>query len=127
VIAGLFHKSLGFPCGATQPWLGIITLQHTRHSLAQCLRPECRKWVKGGVISIPDGEALDISPADIIEVEVLNGQPVKALIRLQYDDRSDICFALLSPIKGHSICKTLWTLSARDQHRTLDLSKYERP
>ncbi len=127
MIDGLFHKSLGFPVGAIQPWLGVITLQHTSHSLAQCARPECRKWVKGGVISILEGEELDIIPEDIIEVEISGGKPVKALVRLQYDDNSDICFALLSPVAGRSVCKTLWTLSGKDHHRSLDLSKYLKP
>jgi len=124
---GLFHKSLGFPSGAIQPWLGSIALQHTAHSVAQCTRPECRRWVKGGVISIPEGEALDISPEDIIEVEISGGKPVKALVRLQYDDNSDVCFALLAPVAGRALCKTLWTLNGKDHHRTLDISKYIKP
>lgn len=124
---GLFHKSLGFPAGATTPWLGVIAIRHTGHSSAQCLRPECRRWVKGGVINIPEGEQLDIDAESIIEVEIAGGRPVKALVRLQYDDNSDICFALLAPEFRQAICKTLWTLNANDHHRTLDLSKYVKP
>jgi hypothetical protein len=124
---GLFHKSLGFPVGALQPWLGVIAIQHTSHSAAQCFRPECRRWVKGGVINIPDGESLDVQAEDIIEIEVSDGKPVKALVRLQYDDHSDVCFALLAPVAGRSLCKTLWTLDAKDHHRTLDVSKYVCP
>jgi hypothetical protein len=124
---GLFHKSLGIPAGAITPWLGVITLQHTGHSLSQCARPECRRWVDGGIINIPEGERLEINADSIIEVEIVNGQPVKALVRLMYDDRSDVCFALLAPQQGRSLCKTLWTLNAKDHHRTLDLSKYVRP
>jgi len=124
---GLFHKSLGFPAGAAAPWLGVITLRHTGHSSAQCSRPECRRWVKGGVINIPDGEQLDIDADSIIEIEIAGGRPVKALVRLQYDDNSDICFALLAPEFRTAVCKTLWTLNANDHHRTLDLSKYLKP
>lgn len=124
---GLFHKSLGFPAGATAPWLGVISIQHTGHSRSQCYRPECRKWVKGGVIDIPEGDRLSIEAEDIIEIEVSGGKPVKAVVRLQYDDNSDVCFALLAPVDGWSICKTLWTLNANDHHRTLDISKYVKP
>lgn len=124
---GLFHNTLGFPAGATAPWLGVITLQHTGHSLAQTHRPECRRWVKGGVIDIPEGERLEIDEACIVEVEVRNGQPVKALVRLEYDENSDVCFALCAPENGKARCKTLWTLNCRDHHRTLDLSKYIKP
>jgi hypothetical protein len=124
---GLFHASLGFPVGAITPWLGAISIQHTRHSTARCLRPECRKWVKGGVINIPDGDLVEIDEACFVEVEIRDDKPVKALVRLQYDDNSDVCFALLAPESGKAICKTLWTLNCNDHHRTLDLSKYTKP
>lgn len=124
---GLYHQSLGFPAGAFEPWLGTIKLSHTRHSLDQCQRPECRRWVSKGVIEIPEGELLNIDDESIIEVEVSGGKPVKALVRLMYDDHSDICFALLYPENGVSKCKTLWTLNANDHHRTLDLKKYIKP
>jgi len=124
---GLFHNTLGFPAGALTPWLGVVTLQHTSHSQAQCYRPECRRWVKGGVINIPDGEKLEIDADSIIEVEVAGGRPVKALVRLQYDDNNDVCFALLAPESGRARCKTLWVCNVNDHHRTLDLSKYIKP
>ena len=124
---GLFHKSLGFPAGALEPWLGVITLQHTGHSQSQCFRPECRRWVKGGVITIEDGEQLAIDAESIVEIEVRDGEPVKALVRLEYDATSDVCFALLAPACGKAICKTLWTLAASDHHRTLNASKYIKP
>ena len=124
---GLYHNSMGFPAGALLPWLGCLRLSHTRHSAEQCLRPECRRWVKGGVIVMAEGENLCIETEDIIEVEVAGGVPVKALVRLQYDDISDVCFALCAPDRGVARCKTLWTLNARDNHKTLDLSKYIKP
>jgi len=124
---GLYHQSLGFPAGAVAPWLGTLKLSHTRHSLDQCQRPECRKWVKGGVINIPEGEEQRIDEECIVEVEVSGGKPVKALVRLMYDDNSDVCFALLAPENNVSKCKTLWTLNANDHHKTLDLSKYIKP
>jgi len=124
---GLFHKSMGFPSGAYLPWIGTVQIFHTRHSLARCLRPECQKWVKGSVVNISDGETLEIDKDCIVEIEVKNGEPVKALVRMQYDDDSDVCFALLAPVRGVATCKTLWTLNARDHHRTLDMSKYTKP
>ena len=124
---GLYHKSLGFPQGAVLHWLGEVKISHTRHSLDQCLRPECRRWVKGGVIDIPEGAKVFIIEDDIVEVEVVGGIPVKALVRLYYDDNSDVCFALCSPLHGVAKCKTLWTLNANDNHKTLDMSKYIRP
>jgi hypothetical protein len=124
---GLFHKSLGFPPGALLPWIGTVQLSHTSHSKAQCYRPECQKWVKGNIIDIPDGETLEIDRDSVVEVEVKNGEPSKALVRLQYDDNSDVCFALTAPGQGVAICKTLWTLDARDNHRSMDMGRYNKP
>jgi len=124
---GLFHRSLGFPPGATLPWIGEFKISHTGHSLKQCQRPECRRWVKGGVINIPEASPLYIEAVDVIEVEVKDGVPIKALVRCIYDDNSDVCFALCRPQMGIAKCKTLWTLNGLDDHKTLDMSKYIEP
>jgi hypothetical protein len=125
---GLFHKSLGFPAGALQPWVGKFSLTHTAHSRSQCGRPETGSARKGGsfLIDVREGDPLAIGEADIFEVEVEGGRPVKALVRLEYNDDQDVVLALCAPEGKLVRCKTLWLNAPNDQHKTLK-TQYVKP
>ena len=118
---GLFHKLVGFPAGATAPFVGEYSIRLGDHA-------KCAQNSDDGIVNgVQDGETLIVEARDIVEVEVTNGAAVKAVVRLGYSDTQDVCFALLAPVGGVAFVKTFWLNSANDNHRSLNRSKYSRP
>ncbi len=111
---GLYHRELGLPRNACSPFLGeyAVTLsQHAKESRAD----------RYGRIRIESGDFITVEAADIIEVEYLNGQPVKAVVRLAYDDSLDVVIAI-TPAR---VVKTLWLNQVSDAHKTLNKNLYK--
>ena len=55
------------------------------------------------------------------EVEVENGKVTKAVIRVEYNSRKDICIVFRK-----WVVVTAWLCNKNDNHKTLDKSKYSR-
>lgn len=106
-----FHKDLGFPAKFTIP-THVATLVHSNHSRDQSAR-------RGIAIS----NAIDFSRGTVIEVGYSKGKLNHMLVRMPYDNRNDISFALI-PLKGKWLVKTMWLNEKDDTHSTLDLSQY---
>lgn len=117
---GKYHKNLGLPRGSEGQFLGEVILDLSRHAREQCSLDD-------GQISLSDSVLIDVAPQDIIEIEVAQNQPVKAVVRLEYSETQDICFAITRPFRGRAVCKTVWLNSANDSHRTLNARNYSKP
>ncbi len=67
---------------------------------------------------------IKVCPESVIEVETdSNGKIIKILVRLEYNDKFDLCLAII-PIEKQARIKTGWLNSRSDNHRTLDITKY---
>lgn len=106
---GLYHRDLGLPVT-----LGFATmLRYSPHALEEASSD------RYGNLDLP--KSIGTHEAEVIEVEVRNGKPFKALLRKPYDDRRDICLVVLL---DRGIVKTVWCNLRNDNHHTLDTSKY---
>lgn len=72
-----------------------------------------------GTLTLP--AIISTQEAEVIEVEVSNGKPVKALLRMRHDDTRDLCVVILLDT---CVVKTVWANERTDSHNTLDTSKY---
>ena len=118
---GLYHQKIGLPAGACQPFVGVFSLlllQHARQASAND---------RYGRIEIEDGDEVEVFESDIVELEVRGGQSVKAVVRLQYDERRDIVVVLNRPVAGEASVRTAWFNLKSDQHRTLRQELYSKP
>jgi hypothetical protein len=108
---GLYNVALGLPV-LNFKGLGPIRLIYSRHAQQAALND------RYGHINLPT--VLNPMHAELIEVEMSGGAPVKAVFRLPLDDRRDICLVVLPS----GLVKTVWVNLASDAHKTLDASKY---
>ena len=116
---GLYHKNLGLPRGAAVLWAGCLKLQYSRHA-----QNESNRDRYGAVPLYPE---VEFESADVVEIEIRQGQPVKAVLRFPLDDsKLDIVYVLTCPEHGQAFVRTVWFNQAQDTHRTLDASKYRR-
>lgn len=110
----LYHKLIGFP-----PTLIInseykILVKYTQHAKNEANHD------RYGDITLP--KLIKFKKEDIIEVETSDNIIVdKVLIRIPYNEKYDICLAILL---GLGLVKTLWLNDKNDSHKTLDKNKY---
>jgi hypothetical protein len=106
---GLYHRDVWMPFT-----LGFATLlKYSRHALTEAARD------RYGSLNLP--ATIGTHEAEVIEVEIVNGKPHKALLRKAYDAHRDICLVVLLDT---SVVKTVWCNLRTDAHKTLDRSKY---
>lgn len=106
---GLYHRDVWMPFT-----LSFATmLRYSRHALTEAARD------RYGSLSLP--QTIGTHEADVIEVEVKNGKPYKALLRREHDAKRDICLVVLLE---DGFVKTVWCNLRTDAHKTLDRSKY---
>lgn len=116
---GLYHKQLGLPPGVAALWAGDIGLQYGRHAQSEASLDRYGK--------LPLFPAVEFEAGDVVEIEVRQGEPVKAVLRVPLDDKKDLVYALSLPVRGEAFVRTVWFNDANDSHRTLDRSKYVKP
>lgn len=126
---GLYHKLIGLPAGSTAPWLGDLTLVLSDHATRACVTD------RYGKIDLMTGDVERVEVCDIIEIEICEGRPVKALVRLSWDETRDIVLALAAP-GDRSVTrpgapsvrvKTVWFNLKSDKHKTLRRELYSKP
>lgn len=66
---------------------------------------------------------LDTNWAEVIEVEVINGKPVKIVYRKPFDFDRDLIIVINTK---DFFVKTVWINEANDKHNTLNTSRYVR-
>jgi len=106
---GLYHRDVHLPF--TLSWAAM--LNYSRHARHEATRD------RYGALSLP--RTLSTTEAEVIEVEVQDGKPFKAVMRKAYDDTRDI---VLVVILDRAFVKTVWCNLRTDAHNTLDTSKY---
>lgn len=110
---------MGLPQGAAALWHGLINLRYGSHAQNEANRDRYGKAELFG--------SAEFCAADVVEIEVKAGQPVKAVLRFPYDDTLDLVMVLTTPLRGEAFVKTVWFNEAADNHQTLDRSKYRKP
>lgn len=113
---GLYHRDLGLPAGCAPLWAGMLDLSYGHHAQSESSLDRYGK--------LPLFPAVEFEAGDVVEVQIANGEPVKAVLRVPLDDSKDLVYVLLRPVAGRAFVKTVWFNEARDSHRTLDRSKY---
>jgi hypothetical protein len=103
-----YHKDIGLPRDYQRPIAGL-TLTYSRHATD-------RSREKG--IALP----ATLPACEVIEVTLDHATAVKWVIRFALTTDTDLVLVLLPD----GFVKTAWTNDKRDNHRTLDHSKYER-
>lgn len=107
----LYHQSTGIPKNLRLP--KSIRLSYSLHAQRQA---QAR-----GVKNLPS--ILNILPGDLIEVEAYGVDVVKATYRIDHTLTTDLILAVSLP---DGVVKTCWENHYKDQHSTLDTSKYTR-
>lgn len=115
---GVYHRSLGLPAGFADIWAGDFDMEYSQHARQESDRDRYGK--------IPLYPAVLFEVGDVVEIEVRNNLPVKAVLRVPLNDRDDLVFVLSVPVEKKVFVRTVWRNRASDGHKTLDVSKYAR-
>lgn len=110
----LYHPKIGFPSSFRRP-VGTFRTLPSRHA---------RERAAENGFNIPT--TINLNDFSIVEIEMINGRLVKIVVRGEYDEYDDICMAIM-PKGGIMFVKTAWLNHWRDNHKTLDRSRYGRP
>ena len=121
--SNLYHKEIGLPKGATNPWCDLpIRLVYSEHAKQAASNDRYG--------AVPLYGEIEFAPAEIIEVEYVDRKPVKAVCRIPSEDYShlDIVLVLNAPDLGqNAIVRTVWYNRRNDNHRTLNRHLYKKP
>lgn len=85
-----------------------VQLRYTYHAL------NAAETDKYGEIILPD--SLNLTQAEVVEMEVVRGKPYKIVARAKYSHEYDLVFVILVDTL---LVKTVWLNSKRDSHKTL--------
>lgn len=115
---GLYNRAAyGLPSGAAERFSGArVELMYGAHAYQESHAD------RYGIAELPG--SIEILPQDVVEVQVENFTPVKAIVRFPYDDRLVL---VPQPNARTFFVKTVWFNQASDSHRTLRLAPYSRP
>jgi len=116
-MTGLYHRDIGFPPAVETLFGKTLTFRFTRHALYACLNDRYGK--------IMPPSSVRIEPGQIIEAETDEVAVYKIVLRIPYDEKFDLCIALMPFFTGDSLVKTCWLNRVSDRHFTLDKSKYQ--
>ncbi len=116
-MSGLYHKEIGFP-NVRLPE-GIYEIKkYSPHALRAAQDDRY-----GEAKKLPTH--VDMSKADLFEIEVENNKVIKAAVRTHYDDKLDLIIVFMP--QNNNFVKTVWFNEKTDQHRTLQRWKYDIP
>ena len=115
---GLYHKDIGFP-SVNLPE-GIYELKKYSNHAMRAAKDDRYGEAK----KLPSH--VDMSQADLVEIEVNNNKVIKAVVRTHYDDKLDLIIVFM-PQTHNNFVKTVWFNEKVDQHRTLNRSAYNIP
>lgn len=117
LLNGLYHFQIGLPKLDLQ-FPAQMKLTYTRHAEQAALND------RYGAIDLPF--YLHTTDALLVEIELRDQTPVKAVFRIKYDDRLDL--VLVVAISGlRYVVKTVWLNQADDKHSTLRRGMYIQP
>jgi hypothetical protein len=115
----LYHCEVGFPADLRLPSMGNLRLQYSQHAKNAAADDG---WLMVGLPAY-----VPLHKATPIEVETdSNGKAVKVVYRMAFNKQKDIVLAVKITTRP-AIVKTLWFNDVQDKHRTLNVSRYDRP
>jgi uncharacterized protein involved in tolerance to divalent cations len=106
-----YHADIGIPDGVEDPTIGAA-LTYTTHAHSEACRDRVQHCLP---FCLPRYE--------LVEVETVDGKPVKWVVRFPLNTCMDMVMAITS---GY-VVKTVWVNTRVDSHPTLDVHKYDRP
>lgn len=111
----LYHARIFIPQTVKIP-RGKFAMEYTGHAIDQFHDRRVRQ--------LP--ESVDMSKCRVVEVETNEtGEITKMLIRSSHNERCDLVAAVI-PVDGKFLVKTVWVNDKRDNHKTLDITRYSR-
>lgn len=114
----LYHKQLGFPKSVKLTG-GLFRLIWSNHAIRAAQSDKYGEIVKVTHISF--------CPTKVFEIEVCaKGNILKMAYRSHHCEKYDICYVLV-PSGNQMLVKTVWLNQKKDNHSTLDSSKYCKP
>ena len=134
---GLYHQALGFPAGLLDTVCksfdcSVSVDSHARRALVDD-RYLSEAVADGreehpGRFNAPDllPKSLTVDKGQVIELEVVGGKVVKAVVRQPATKGFDIVLAFIPEALCARI-KTLWLNRKSDQHKTLNAAAYRKP
>lgn len=111
----LWHSDIRLPAGFTAP-RGRWPLNYSQHAIRASFSDHY------GEIRIL--KSLTMSRFDVVEVETLDGEVVKLVIRGSYNEDFDIVMAVMPTASNTFFVKTVWLNRKNDRHATLDRNRY---
>jgi len=132
---GLYHQTFGLPAGILASVCRRFALEPSPHARRALVDDRfLSEAVQDGRTSLhchfnaPDllPQAVQVNVPQIIEVEIVDGQPAKLLVRLPATPHFDLVLALV-PRGLRATIKTLWLNRKSDAHETLDAARYRKP
>lgn len=116
----LFHKDIGFPDNINMPdgFHPVMNLTYSEHAKKAATDD------RYGEMHLP--HRVDIRKAETVEIGVVGRTVTKLVLRFSYSrERGLDIIMVIKPESG--FVKTVWFNETKDQHKTLDRSKYMNP
>lgn len=115
---GVYHRDINLPAGLKTGFSGLFRVSYGNHA-----RKAASEDVNG-FIKLP--AFITVLPANIVEIEVRDGAPCKAVVRTEYDDRCDLVLVInRDELRGSGMfARTVWLNRKDDHHRTLRREQY---
>lgn len=111
----LFHiNAYGLPPLKIGTLNGVVLSYHA----------QTRALEKGIKVKMADLATFVPSNWQLIELEVVNGVPIKIVARQPFDEIEDLVIVIL---RKERLIKTIWFNRRDDTHLTLDKSPYSKP
>jgi hypothetical protein len=115
-MTGTYHKDIGFP-----PTVSMLVGRHfdftfSGHALHACLNDRYGRFT-------PPPE-LTVQLEQIVEIALFKGVIHKVVVRIPHDENFDIVVVFIPEPRGVGFVKTCWLNHKKDDHSTLDKSKY---
>lgn len=112
-----YHIRKGFPKEIQFP-KGKYLLKYTKHAIQEIKND---KYVPNN-IEIPN--IINFDKVEFIEIETIDNKLSKFLVRIDFNAELCLCLVIL---KEDYVVKTAWFNLKNDNHKNLDLTKYNRP
>ena len=115
-MTGTYHKDIGLPPVVCELVGRHFDFTFSAHALHACLNDRYGKFVPPSELTVQLGQ--------IVEVALFKGTIQKAVIRIPHDENFDIVVVFIPEGRGVGFVKTCWLNHKKDDHSTLDKSKY---
>lgn len=117
---GRYHRQVGFPATVAVPQ-GALELRPTRHAVDELLTD------RYGTVGDEVPEFLNLSADMVFEMTVRRGRVDSYVVRFEWDEERDMVLVLVPVGRSEALVKTMWFNRRDDQHRSLDVSRYDKP